>query len=141
MGAAFLLILEEKLTLGLSAPPPEKVPIESLSDEELIKRAIEERAERARTEKMRLRAMNANEPWTDYVVTNNASGKSYRVALRGWERGESFCSCPDYRKNTLGTCKHILFALDRARKRFKRSVRVTPYATKDVCVYLRYGSE
>lgn len=141
VGAAFSLILEEKLTLGLSAPPPEKVPMESLSDEELIKRAIEERAERARTEKMRLRAMNGDDLWTDYVVTNNASGKSYRVALRGWERGESFCSCPDYRKNTLGTCKHILFVLDRVRRRFKRSVSETPYVTTDVCVYLRYGED
>ncbi len=52
LGAAFSLILEEKLALGLSAPPPEKVPVESLSDRELVRLAIEERAERAMTEKM-----------------------------------------------------------------------------------------
>ncbi|MBC8417864.1 MAG: hypothetical protein H8E10_04650 [Desulfobacterales bacterium] len=33
LGAAFSLILEEKLALGLAAPPPEKTPIEGLSDE------------------------------------------------------------------------------------------------------------
>ena len=38
-GAALSLILEEKLTLGLSAPPPERVPMESLSDEALVKEA------------------------------------------------------------------------------------------------------
>ena len=32
-GAALSLILEEKLALGLSAPPPEIVPMESLSEE------------------------------------------------------------------------------------------------------------
>ena len=141
IGAALSLILEEKLLLGLSAPPPEKVPIESLSEEEIVKRAIEERAERAQTEKMRLTSVNKNELWTDYIVTNSYSGKSYRVALRGWEKGESYCSCPDYRKNTLGTCKHILYVLDRARKRFSKSVCNVPYQVKDICVYLRYGEK
>ena len=88
LGAAFSLILEEKLALGLAAPPPERVPLESLSDEELVKQSIAERAERARTEKMRVKSMNGKALWTDYVVTNAASGKSYRTALRGWKRGE-----------------------------------------------------
>ena len=35
-GAAFSLILEEKLAIGLAAPPPEKVPIESLTDAEMV---------------------------------------------------------------------------------------------------------
>jgi len=34
-----------------------------------------------------LESMDPNELWTDYAVTNNYSGKTYRVALRGWERG------------------------------------------------------
>ena len=34
VGAAFSLILEEKLSQGLSAPPAEKQPVESLSEEE-----------------------------------------------------------------------------------------------------------
>jgi len=139
IGAAFSLILEEKLSLGLSAPPPERVPIESLSEEELIKRAIEERAERAQKEKMQLKSMNKDELWTDYIITSHSSGKSYRVALRGWERGESFCSCPDYRKNTLGTCKHILHALDKVKNLFNKSVKNISYQIKDICVYLKYG--
>lgn len=36
-------------------------------------------------------------------------------------------------------CKHVLFALERARARFPRSVRETPYVPEDVCVYLSYG--
>ena len=126
MGAAFSLILEEKLSLGLSAPPPERRPVESLSDRALMNQAIEERVERARTEKMQLKSMNKNELWTDYTVTNLASGKSYRVALRGWERGDSYCSCPDFRKNTLGTCKHILYALEEVKKRFSQNRKKYP---------------
>ena len=40
VGAAFALILEDKVTLGLAAPPPEREPARALSDEELIARAL-----------------------------------------------------------------------------------------------------
>lgn len=141
LGAAFSIILEEKLALGLAAPPPEKTPIEGLSDEELVRQAVEERAERARTEKMQVKSFDPNRFWTDYAVTNRASGRTYRVALRGWERGESFCTCPDFRKNTLGTCKHILHVIDKMKPRFNQSVRETPFKVEDISVYLRYGED
>jgi hypothetical protein len=141
VGAAFSVILEEKLSLGLSAPPPERTPVESLSDRELVKQAFEERLERAKTERMHLTSMSKDELWTDYTVTNQASGKSYRVALRGWEKGESYCSCPDFKKNTLGTCKHILYVIEGAKKRFSQKVRSTPYRIKNIAVHLRYGEE
>ena len=138
-GAALSLILEEKMALGLAAPPPERVPMESLSEPALIKRAIADRRLRALTEKMRLRSMDPQKLWTDYVITNQASGKSYRIALRGWQPGESYCSCPDFRKNTLGTCKHIIYALKRGQKKFSKAVRETSPEVKDVSVYLKYG--
>lgn len=141
VGAAFSLILEEKLALGLSVPPPERVPVESLREEELIRRAIEERRERAAAERMTLRSADPGELWTDYTVTNHASGKSYRVALRGWERGDSYCSCPDFKKNTLGTCKHIIHVIEEAKKRFPRAVRERPYQVKVLSVHLRYGEK
>lgn len=141
LGAAFSFILEEKLSLGLAAPPPERVPIESLNDEELVRQAIEERAERARNQKMRLKSLDSNALWTDYAVTNLSSGKTYRVALRGWERGESYCTCPDFRKNTLGTCKHILHVIGKIKSRFNKAVRETPYEARNICVYLRYCDE
>ena len=140
-GAALSLVLEEKLELGLSAPPPERVPIESLTDEELVEQELKDRIERAHTQKMKLRSFNRDELWTDYSITNFASGKSYRVALRGWERGESYCTCPDFRKNTLGTCKHILHTMDTVRKRFNKKIRETPFQTKNISVYLRYGTD
>ena len=141
MGAAFSLILEEKLSLGLSAPPPEKKPVESLSDADLVKLAIEERAERAEKERMQIKSMDSKTLWTDYAVTSHTSGKSYRVALRGWERGDSYCSCPDFRKNTLGICKHILYALQEAKKRFSKTVRETPYQIRNIGVHLKYDEE
>jgi coenzyme F420-reducing hydrogenase delta subunit len=140
-GAAFSLILEEKLALGLAGAPPARAPAESVSEEALVAQALAERAERSRTEKMRLTSLDSQEIWTDYTLTNAASGKSYRVALRGWQPGQSYCSCPDFRKNTLGTCKHILHALEKVRRRFSDSERNRPYRRRDISVHLSYGKE
>ena len=141
VGAALSVILEEKVLLGLAAPPPERVPVESLTEKELIEQAILDRTERAQNEKMTAKALEPKKLWTDYIVTNAQSGKNYRVALRGWERGESYCSCPDFRKNTLGTCKHILNVVAKAKKKFSKKVQNTPFENKNIAVYLRYGLE
>ncbi len=141
IGAALALIIEEKMSLGLAAPPRERVPVESLSEEKLIEQALEERRERARTGNMTVTSMDPARLWTDYLVTNRMSGKTYRVALRGWERGQSYCSCPDYRKNTLGTCKHIMRVAEKVKKRFPENTRLRPYVPKDLAVYLQYGEQ
>ena len=49
--------------------------------------------------------------FSDFGVSNPASGTRYRVAIRGQLPGQNFCSCPDYASNDLGTCKHIEFTL------------------------------
>jgi len=135
-GAAFSLLLEEKTALGLAAPPPERVPVESLSEDDLIRRAIAEREERSRTEKFKLQSQDPKRPWTDYTITSAASGKTYRVALRGHTRGISYCSCPDFRTNTLGTCKHLMYALRRVRTKFPAPVLHRPYRRKNLSVHL-----
>ncbi len=141
LGAALSLILEEKLSLGLAAPPKERVPIESLSEAELLRQSLAERQERADSEKFRLRSDNSKQPWTDYLIASAGSGKTYRLALRGEERGQSFCSCPDFRTNTLGTCKHIMYALSRVRQRFSASARKRPYRNRETFVHILYGEE
>jgi superfamily II DNA or RNA helicase len=135
------LILEEKLALGLAIPPPDKAPLETLSEEQLVQRALEERAERVRQEKMSLESADPEQVWTDYRVTSQASGKSYRVALRGFRRGESYCSCPDFRVNTLGTCKHVMYVQEQVQKKFPRERLLEPYRRKGISVALRYGKE
>jgi len=139
IGAAFSFILEEKLSLGLSAPPPESIPVENLSEEELIRWAFRDRKEKARKEKMSLHSMDESELWTDYTVTSYSSGKTYRVALRGWKQGDSYCTCPDFKINTLGICKHIMFALECVKKKFPKQIREQPYEQKDIAVHLHYG--
>ncbi len=86
-GAALSLILEEKLALSLADTPPEREPVESLSDEALVAQALAQREERARTEKMRLSSLVPQEIWTDYTVTNRSfwqvlSRRSTGMAVR-----------------------------------------------------------
>jgi len=139
VGAAFALILEEKTVLGLAKPPVERVPAESLSETELIARALEDRQERAKTERMTVKSTNSRTLWTDYIVTNTLSGKSYRVALRGWELGESYCSCPDFKKNTLGTCKHIMNVQRKMERKFSAAAKKRSCRQKDFAVHIAYG--
>ena len=49
--------------------------------------------------------------FSEFVLTNPESGKTYKIAIRGEAPGMNYCSCPDYRINNLGTCKHIEFTL------------------------------
>jgi superfamily II DNA or RNA helicase len=141
VGAVFSMILEEKTALGLAAPPPAREPVESLPEKDLVQLALKDRAQRALDEKMKVKSAEPEQPWTDYSVTNRVSGKTYRVTLRGFEPGDSYCSCPDYRTNTLGTCKHVRkvtavvkkkFAAERLRRRFRPS---------QLTLHLHYSNE
>ena len=49
--------------------------------------------------------------FSEFALTNPESGKTYKIAIRGKAPGMNYCSCPDYRINNLGTCKHIEFTL------------------------------
>jgi superfamily II DNA or RNA helicase len=141
VGAAVSLVLEEKTALGLAALPDERRPLETLNEQELVEQALQDRRERARTEKFRLRSADPQQPWADYTITSALSGKTYRVALRGEERGDSYCSCPDFRTNTLGTCKHILCVIDRVRQRFPAAARRRPYCNRETFVHVLYGED
>ncbi len=139
IGAAFSLILEDKYALGLSEIPKPDVPLELLNEEELELRALAEREKRSRDEAFRLKSTNPKTPWTDYLLTSVRSGKTYRLAMRGLDRGSSFCSCPDFRTNRLGTCKHLMYAERRLREKFTRRQLQRSYRPKEFAVHLRYG--
>jgi len=57
--------------------------------------------------------LGADPVFSEFAVTNPESGRHYRVAIRGEQPGENYCSCPDFATNDLGTCKHIEFTLAR----------------------------
>jgi hypothetical protein len=141
VGALFSVVLENKTPLGLAAPPKEPEPAAELSEEELVERAVAERADRARTERMKVRTADASKPWTDYVVTSTLSGKTYRVALRGLSPGQSYCSCPDFRTNTLGTCKHLLKVIALVKRKFPAAQLRRPPKVQRIGVHLRFDGD
>ncbi|MCF6314530.1 MAG: DEAD/DEAH box helicase [Verrucomicrobiales bacterium] len=138
---ALSYILEEKMLLGLAAPPPERVSVDALEEDELVAQAISDREQRALTEKMKVKALDSSTPWTDYTVVSKLSGKTYRVALRGWEAGQMYCSCPDFRKNTLGLCKHTLNVCRKMRRKFSAKVCKEVWQADDFEVSVNYGKE
>ena len=139
--ATLALILEEKLALGLSLPPDDNTPWELIPEHELEARAIAERTKRAGEEVMKIASSDKTTPWADYTVSSAMNGKSYRVALRGMQRGQSFCSCPDFRKNRLGLCKHVLKVHEWTKKRFEAAaLQKTPKPAR-VAVFARYDGD
>lgn len=141
VGAMFSFVLEEKTLLGLAEPPPERDDGKAPSERQVIAVALEERRERAKAEKMKVRPVDCSTPWTDYEVESFVSGKSYRVALRGLTPGESYCSCPDFRTNTLGICKHVYKVMGLVRKKFSPRQLKQPYRQRRVEVHLNYAGD
>src|SRR5262249_35731033 len=72
---------------------------------------IELRRQFGRTQNYLLRNTGDHAVFSTFEVTNPESRNTYRVHIRGQQPGENHCSCPDFATNTLGTCKHIEFAL------------------------------
>ena len=78
----------------------------------------------------------------EFVVSNPQSKGRYRVALRGMEPGDNFCSCPDFATNDLGTCKHIEFTLARLlSRRDGKAMLASGFAPPYSEIYLRYRGE
>ncbi len=49
--------------------------------------------------------------YSDFEVFNLETNRSYKVSIRDNISSYNYCSCPDFKINTLGTCKHIEFVL------------------------------
>lgn len=89
----------------------------------------------------RLKNLGDEPFFSEFQITNPETGGKYRVALRGRDLGENFCSCPDFAVNTLGTCKHIEWTLAKLqRKRGGKKALAAGYHPAYSEIYLRYGA-
>lgn len=79
--------------------------------------------------------------WSDFIVHNAERNSSYRLALRGQEVGDNFCSCFDFRVSGLGTCKHIEWALHKLAHTYgnKQYFRKPPPEREYTSVSIHYG--
>ncbi len=80
------------------------------SREGMIKRVIDERRIKAKTAKYTIEF--ADNIYGEHLLTNE-KGRHYHITFRDRKRKHGYCSCPDYRTNKLGTCKHLIFAFDK----------------------------
>ncbi|HEX5243256.1 MAG TPA: DEAD/DEAH box helicase [Tepidisphaeraceae bacterium] len=92
-------------------------------------------------QKFKLENLGTHPIFSDFQIVNPQSKSAYRVAIRGVALGDNFCSCPDFATNTLGTCKHIEFALAKLRRQKGVSSALRAgYQPSHSEVFLRYGA-
>ena len=75
----------------------------------MIKRVVDERAEKAKS--LRYRLVLAENIHGEHKLFNE-SEKLYKITLRDFKKELGHCSCPDFKTNKLGTCKHLMFTFD-----------------------------
>jgi SNF2 family DNA or RNA helicase len=106
----------------------------------LFEQQISERRERAKSAIAKLVTRPEGKVFGDYRV-KSASGRFYRVAMRGAGLFENYCSCPDFAVNTLGTCKHIEALLLRISGRRAKNVSEREYRRTRASISLHYGEQ
>ena len=97
---------------------------------------IDIRRQRAAAEQFRIQNLGRNRVFSDYQVTNPTTGGQYRVSIRGFDVGDNTCDCPDFRTNTLGTCKHIEAVLAALRDETPPQLRQRKAAVTQPEIYL-----
>ncbi|MCX6154137.1 MAG: DEAD/DEAH box helicase [Candidatus Kapabacteria bacterium] len=86
--------------------------------------------------------LSENPVFSDFNIFNPISKKTYKVAIRSDVPGLNFCSCPDFKVNLLGTCKHIEYILHKINGDSKfisifKNGNIQYYSS----ISLKYGSE
>lgn len=106
-----------------------------------IQEQIERRRERARAEILKI-VNKGNHPVFSVFEVSSASKKSYRVEIRSLDELQNSCTCPDYKTNLIGTCKHIegvLISLEKEHgRKLKKLAAERPKGTQ---IYLHHGAD
>src|SRR5438067_10763057 len=102
---------------------------------------IDIRRQRARAGHFRIENLGKNRVFSDYRVTNPESGGQYEVHVRGFEVGDNACTCPDFKSNTLGTCKHIEAVLDHLKDELPPHLQKKKAVVNRPEIYLHYGEQ
>jgi SNF2 family DNA or RNA helicase len=102
---------------------------------------IDIRRQRAVQGKFCIQNLGRNRVFSDYQVTNPQSGGQYQVSIRGFDVGDNACTCPDFRTNTLGTCKHVEAVLETLRAETPATLQHRKAAVTRPEVYLHYGEQ
>jgi superfamily II DNA or RNA helicase len=126
---------------GPSEPPKKKTPRSYKPDGISLEQwQIALRREFAFEQDFDLKNIGKEPIFSEFTVTNPKTQGTYRVAIRGQNPGDNYCSCPDFSINTLGTCKHVEFTLAKLKRRREAKAAFERGFHPDYSeVYLRYG--
>jgi superfamily II DNA or RNA helicase len=102
---------------------------------------IDIRRKRAAEEQFQIEKLGKGRVFGEYKVTNPRSRGEYQVDIRGFEVGDNSCTCPDFRTNTLGTCKHIEAVLASLREETPVQLQHRKATISRPEVYLSYGEQ
>lgn len=80
---------------------------------------IHRRTQRAIDEKHSVRNLDPEQPVFSTFAVGSPSGMSYQVEIRDITNRAFSCTCPDFRSNGLGTCKHVEATLIRLKRRLR----------------------
>ena len=102
---------------------------------------IELRRQFGRDQDFSFKNLGSHPIFSEFEVTNPQNNNRYRVAIRGPRVGDSFCSCPDFATNELGTCKHVEFTLaSLEQKRGGKAALQAGFQPPYSEVFLQYGA-
>ena len=98
---------------------------------EMIKRVLKERQERAAKEDFQI-DFGENIYGVHRIKTQ--SGRIYEITMRDFKEDNGYCSCPDFKTNKLGTCKHLIFASEKTKKKYHiaKTTKIQPYPFVEV---------
>ncbi|MBY0514491.1 MAG: SWIM zinc finger family protein, partial [Gemmataceae bacterium] len=102
---------------------------------------IDLRRQRARAAHFAIENLGKNRVFSDYRVANPESGGVYQVQVRGFDTGDNTCTCPDFKANTLGTCKHIEAVLETLKDDLPPHLQKKKAAVTRPEVALHYGEQ
>lgn len=100
---------------------------------------IDLRRQRAKAEKLTIQNVGKNRVHSRFKVTNPATQGEYEVRVRGFDVGDCSCTCPDYKSNTLGTCKHIEAVLESLKGELPPHLQKKKAVISQAEIHLHYG--
>ncbi len=106
-----------------------------------LQEQIERRRQRSQEEILKV-ANKGSHPLFSQFEVKSVSGRAYRVEIRSLDEMQNTCTCPDYKTNLIGTCKHIEGVLIHLKKEYAdRLSELVKQRPRGVKIYLHYGVE
>ncbi|HXD85010.1 MAG TPA: SNF2-related protein, partial [Urbifossiella sp.] len=102
---------------------------------------IDLRRQRAKAGKFTIENFGKNRVYSEFRVANPETQGQYEVHIRGFDVGDNTCTCPDFKANTLGTCKHIEAVLETLKDELPPHLQKKKAIISRPEVFLHYGEQ